>query len=163
MKIITQYLYEETWNNLNVIDLTNFKSIKIDEKIKVLQEQIDNNKDSMYLKYYCLNIDVNQTDSVIVSDMLRPLIDDEKVLIHFDDTEDIKRLSLDSYSIDSIQVQYDEDYEYNIFNEYNINSDTVRIFDEFERIEQCLSTEKDCSYIEKYSYSIFLEITIKMR
>ncbi|RLA72161.1 MAG: hypothetical protein DRG24_03765 [Epsilonproteobacteria bacterium] len=115
MKIITQYLYEETWNNLNVIDLTNFKSIKIDEKIKVLQEQIDNNKDSMYLKYYCLNIDVNQTDSVIVSDMLRPLIDDEKVSIHFDDTEDIKRLSLDSYSIDSIQVQYDEDYEYNIF------------------------------------------------
>lgn len=62
---------------------------------------------------------------------------------------------------DNIFVKYNEDYEYGIFDEYNLDADTIKSINEYKNIEECLSTQNECSYIENYSYSIYLEISLK--
>lgn len=69
--------------------------------------------------------------------------------------------SIHNYEIDNIQVKYDEDYSYNTFNEYDIDADIISTMQDYEAVEECLSEQKDCSYIESYSYSIYLEISLK--
>ena len=66
-----------------------------------------------------------------------------------------------NYRLDKITVKYEEDYKYCVFDEYNQDSDTVKSMLEYKNIKECLSSNNECSYIQSYSYSIYLEILLK--
>ena len=157
----TNSFFEESWNDLKLQDITDFRATHIDPKINKLQKWVDENPTLFVLEDDCLHMDTNKTDFGTSLDVLAQVTDNGVVWICFDDTENIENLNSDNYSIASIKVKYDEDYEYNTFDEYNLDSDTIKTVAESESIEQCWTTQKDCSYIENYNYSIYLEVILK--
>lgn len=139
---------EVSFDNLNILDLTDFKAIRLLSKINYLQEVINSNIHSIYL---------NNANSLDISVLSREL-NIENGSLYFEKSSEI---DLNNYSISKIEVKYDEDYSYNSFTEYNMDNDIISSLQDCEAIEQCLSEQKDCSYVESYSYSIYLEISLK--
>ena len=123
----------------------------------MLQEEIDKCS-NVCLTDGSVNFDINSINSKQVLDILEPFTESTKCHIYFEEED---RINIDSYNITNIKVKYDEDYSYNTFTEYNMDSDAISSINEYEVVKQCLSEQKDCSYIESYSYSLYLEISLK--
>lgn len=145
-------IYDENFNNLKIVDLVDFKSEKVNPKIYKLQNYLNQHMHNFKLLNNALEIKIDKT----VLNLFRDYASDI-VPIYFTKSENISKTS----TITNIVVKYDEDYSYNTFNEYNIDADTISTIQEYENINKCLSEQKDCSYIESYSYSIYLEISLK--
>lgn len=151
--ITTQDIYEKIWRNLHTIDLSDFIASNVNRKVDYFQEVVDE-----YINSFVLQRDGLVLHDTLKSILLSGTLDDE-VVIYFEEAD--SEVDLSKVTIDRVSVKYDDDYSYNTFSEYNMNTDTIQSMQEQENITECLSEQKDCSYIECYSYSIYLEVYVK--
>lgn len=154
MQNTTDCIYSDSFQNLSITDLSEFRAVNIEPVIFELQSYFDNNIESITLDKDVLFLPKKNAPMVILDTHLQSQ-SDELVSLYIDNTIDT------NYCLDKITVKYEEDYQYGIFDEYNQNADTVKTIIEYENIEECLSSSKECSFIESYSYSVYLEIFLK--
>jgi len=147
-------IYNDSFQDLKVSDLSEFRAVSVAPVIFKLQHYFDNNIESIILGKDVLFLPKKNAPMVILDTHLQSQ-SYEFISIYIDNTIDTH------YCLDKITVKYEEDYQYGIFDEYNQNADTVKIIIEYENIEECLSSNKECSFIESYSYSVYLEILLK--
>lgn len=152
-KIKSDTIYENGFNNLKVTDIVEFKSSNVLPKILKLQNYFDKCKDSIHFKSDSLLLPISSISSILDNNFLENTEDD--LVIYLD--KHIKK----NEKIENISVNYDEDYEYGIFDEYNLNADIIKSINEYESVKECLSSHNECSYIENYSYTVYLEISLK--
>lgn len=145
-------VYNDSFQDLKVTDIVDFKSLNVVPKIAELQNYFDKYKDSICIKNGALLLPISSAPNILDNSISEKIKDD--LVIYLD--ESIEQ----SYTIDNISVKYDEDYDYATFDEYNLDADTIKSIDEYENIDECLSSKNECSYIENYSYSIYLEVSL---
>lgn len=155
-KINTDFIYYTWFQDLKVIDLVDFKSINVEPVVMELQSYFDKNIDIVKLGESQLSIPTHSVPNIFEDNNLLAYADDS-ILIYGGESFNVDS---SKYSIDKISVKYDEDYEYNNFSEYNLDADTINMH-EYENINECLSQQKDCSYIAGYGFQIYLEISLK--
>ncbi len=149
----TDCIYDDNFQNLTVTDIVDFKSLNVVPKIVELQNYFDNYKDSIQIDNSSLLLQISSIPSIL-DNSLSEQLEDSLVIYLYKPVEHNCR-------IENISVKYNEDYEYGAFDEYNLDADTIKSIDEYESIEECLSSKDECSYIQNYSYSIYLEISLK--
>ena len=153
MKLKTSEIIEQSFRDLRVTDIVDFKSLNVVPKITELQNYFDKHRDSIYLDNDAFFLPISSAPSILNNSSSEQVKDN--LIIYLD-----KELKND-YHIANISVKYDEDYEYGVFDEYNLDADTIKSIHEYENVEECLSSQNECSNIENYSYSIYLEISLK--
>jgi len=149
----TDCIYDDNFQNLIVTDIVDFKSLNVVPKIVELQNYFDKYKDSIHIDNSSLLLPISSVPSILDNSLSEQLKDN--LVIYLD------KKTNHNYQIDNILVKYSEDYEYSAFDEYNLDADTIKNIDEYENIEECLSSQNECSYIQNYSYSIYLEISLQ--
>ena len=153
MKIKVSELITQSFDDIKVTDIADFRSTNVMPKIVELQSYFDEYISSFSLKNNVLYLPIKTVPRSLLNS-LSEQTKDHGTLYMDEDTQQ-------SYGIETISVKYSEDYEYGVFDEYNLDADTIKSIDEYENIEECLGSRNECSYIESYSYSIYLEILLK--
>ena len=143
-------LYEESFYDLKITDLVEFKSIHVIPKIYALQNYFDKHGSSIKVDKDFIELPSDGMPSFLNDSFLDQKEDHLKIYLGEELTSD--------YTHCNISVKYDEDYEYGEFDEYNLDSDTLKSVSEYEDIEACLASKQDCSYISSYSFYIYLEV-----
>ena len=152
MTIASESIYHEYYDDLKIVDIVDFKSKVLEPKILELQEYFDKN-----IEYSIFNAGVMEINSNNYPIILE--LEDNKLIIYFNDISEDLLITSDKVTVKNISVYYDEDCQYNNFNEY----DTSLISVDYDSIQECLSTQKDCSYMEKYSYYIYLKVVFEIK
>ena len=150
MIITSESLYHEYYDNLKIVDIVDFKSKVLEPKILELQEYFDKNIEQSTFDAGVMEINSNNYPMILE-------LEDNKLIIYFNDISEDLLITSDKVTVKNIPVYYDEDCQYNNFNEY----DTSLISVDYDSMQECLSTQKDCSYIENYSYYIYLKIRLE--
>ena len=150
----TDCIYSDSFQDLKVTDISEFVAIKVDPIMFELQNYFNDNIESIIVQEDTLVLPKKNAPSVLLDTHLKSQADDF-LLIYLSDTLDM------NYCLDKITVKYEDDYEYGIFDEYNLDADTVKSLTEYENVEECLSSNNECSYIESYNYGVYLEISLK--
>lgn len=153
MKINTTESFEQTLTDLKVTDIVDFRLLNVSSIIYEMQNYFDSNKNFIQLKSDHILVPITSAPTILNSSLSGQK---ENYLVVY-----LKNALNKNYYVENISVLYDEDYEYNTFTEYNMDRDTISTIKDYENIEECLSEQKDCSYIERYSYGIYLEISLK--
>jgi len=153
MKLKTSEVIEQSFNDLKVTDLVDFKSLTVLPKIVELQNYFDKYKDSICIKNASLLLPISSIPNILDNSLLEKIKDD--LIIYLDEPIENNQV------IEKISVMYNEDYEYAIFNEYNLDADSIKSINEYENIKECLSSQNECNFIQNYSYNIYLEISLK--
>lgn len=139
--VIFEYVVDECYSEQKIVDLVDFKADSVDIHMDVL-----NDNDSIFtLKNNALTLNYNDHENTI-----------------YDNT-------LAGMSIESIKPILLEDMEYGEFKNTDITSELIGEtdlgnpnMDEVNRLEECIDSGYDCSYIAKYSFIINLEVKLKM-
>lgn len=138
--VFFEYVVDECYSEEKIVDLVDFKADSVDVHMDVL----DNNDSIFTLKNNLLTLNYNDYKNTI-----------------YDNT-------LASMSIKSVKPILLEDIEYGEFKDTDITSELIGEtdfgipnIDEANRLEECISSDHDCSYIEKYSFIINLEVILK--
>lgn len=153
MKIKTSELSEYTFRDLKIIDLTDFKSLNMWPLITELQNYFHKNQNKILIKNDYFQLPINITLDSLNFD----LIERNEIYLIIPRGKSLDK----NYIIDNILVKYDENYVYSAFTDYNLDMDTVKSISEHEKISECLESKNDCNYIESYSFSIYLELSLK--
>lgn len=158
IKIESNCFYDKQWNDLKVVDLSDFKSKNVEPKIREFQNFFTNNIDFFELGNNDLSIIIDKNTPL---SLVSSSIDNQenKVSIYFDDFDKKDNQSINNFVVDSINVCYEEFFDYEVFDDYNLNSDVVTVA-EHKKIEHCLSSKSDCSYVESYSYFVNLKVIL---
>jgi len=151
-KIQTNGIVSETFNNLKILDLVEFKASKVQPTIIQLQNYINEVIEGIQLKDKCLLLPINTAPSI-----LKDNLEKKEDFLSINIEEKYKK----SQTLSNIAVKYYEDFEYGVFTDYNLDADTVKSISEYEKVSSCLASKNDCSYIESYSFDIYLELSFK--
>ena len=149
----SNYICDDSFQDLRVTDIVDFKSLNVVPKIVELQNYFDKYKNSICIENASLLLPIISVPSILNNSLSEQIKDN--LVVNLD--KEVER----NCNIKHISVKYDEDYEYGVFDEYNLDADTLKSIQEYESVEECLSSQNECSYIESYSYSIYLEISLK--
>jgi len=153
IKLKTSEILEQSFRDLRVTDIVDFKSLNVVPKIIEIQNYFNKYIDSIHINNSSLLLPISSVPSILDNSLSEQL--ENHLVIYLD------RELMQNSNIDNISVKYSEDYEYGIFDEYNLDADTIKSIDEYESVQECLSSQNECSYIQSYSYSIYLEISLK--
>ena len=153
MKIKTSELTEYSFRDLKIIDLTDFKSLNMWPLITELQNYFHKNQYKIVIKNDYLQLPTNIT----LDNLNFDLIERNEIYLIIPRGKSLDK----NYIIDNILVKYDENYEYGAFTDYNLDKDTIKSISEFEKTSKCLESDSDCNYVESYSFSIYLELSLK--
>ncbi len=140
-------IYHDSFQDLKVTDIVDFKSLNVVPKIVELQNYFDKYKNFIHINNSSLLLPISSVASILDNSLSEQL--EDSLVIYLDKPVE------HNYHIDNISVKY------GAFDEYNLDADTIKSINEYENIEECLSSQNECSYIQNYSYSIYLEISLK--
>ena len=150
MKITLDELFCQDFGDRKIIDLSEFKSIHTIPKVDALQNYFDKCSNSIKMDKGFIECPLNGIPTFLEDSFLDKEEDRLKIYLGEEFTSDYRHCN--------IAIKYNEYYEYGEFDEYNLDSDTLKSISEYENIEACLSSQQDCSYISSYSFCIYLEI-----
>ncbi len=154
-KITTYCILGKGYDNLKLIDLSEFRSLNVFPIIEELTDYFNKN----------LNLISSETENLLVPVDTIPtslkgsdyLMEEENnnLLIPFETG------NIQNNNIKNIVVMFEESYDYAELDEYNIDNDVFNNYDDYQNIEECFMEKQDCSYIENYAYYIHLEIYVE--
>lgn len=134
-----EHVYEDSYNDLKIVDLIDFKADTVDPYLDVL----------------------NSTEHFTLKD--------DTLTLKYNDYEDsIKSKNLVGFKIDSVEVKLSEDVGYGAFKETDVTADLIGEnefngfnMDEANRLHECIESEHDCSYVDSYSFIVNLEVKLE--
>ena len=141
MYIYSDEIETKEFKNIHVVDVIDYSEQIVMPRVEYWKKFIDKYKNQFIIEDDELVLD-NPSESFSVSLELDKKLDK-------------------NYIIEDIDVSYGDDYELKDFNEYDCY-DTYNL-DEFNTLQNCIEEKKDCTYIDHFCYSIFLQIELKQK